>query len=223
MISYLFLLVGGFSTWLFSTLFLKLEINDQDNVPLETGLLLVANHQTLADSFFIGTFYIQFILQARKPRFIIWNTPEFTNFFKTPILKKIFENLRCLPVTRNGMGRNDFREFFDKVKTILQSGNLLIFFEGTRTRTGEIGEARSGVAKIIQSKYPKKVIPVKISDFSQVMPVGARGFRVGFPFLNRKRVSITFGKPLKFDDLTGKPAEVRTAICERIRTTVINL
>ena len=94
MVSYFFLTVGGGLTWLFTKLFLKLKITGRQNVPGKTvGLMLVANHQSLADSFFIMTFWQPFWQQILHPKIIPWNTPETSNFFKTPLLKFIFKHL----------------------------------------------------------------------------------------------------------------------------------
>jgi len=224
MVSYLFLTVGGGLTWLFTKLFLKLKIHGRENLPGKTsGLMLVANHQSLADSFFISTFWQPFWQQILYPKMILWNTPEAANFFKTPLLKFIFKHLRCLPVKRNGMHKTETMEFFKKIRKILQSGNLLMFFEGTRTRSGEIGEVKSGVIKIIKENLPT-VIPVRIDGLSELMPIGAKGFKVRW-LGKRMPISITIGKPIVFAELSQiEPENMADAsMAKAIREAVLEL
>lgn len=226
MVSYFFLTLGGGLTWLLTKLFLKLKITGRENVPSKTtGLMLVANHQSLADSFFIITFWQPFWRSILHPKMIPWNTPEAGNFFKTPLLKFIFKHLRCLPVKRNGlMKKAEIMEFFKKIKKILQSGNLLIFFEGTRTRSGEIGEVKSGVVKIIRDNLPT-VIPIRIDGLSELMPIGAKGFKVRW-LGKRVPISITIGKPMYFAELLKVEVENKTnaaSIAKAIREAVLEL
>lgn len=66
--------------------------------------------------------------------------------------------------------------------------NILIFPEGTRSRTGEMGAFRPGVG-LIAKRSGRPVLPVLITGTHQILPPGARLPRRG-------TVVVTFGAPV---------------------------
>jgi 1-acyl-sn-glycerol-3-phosphate acyltransferase len=66
--------------------------------------------------------------------------------------------------------------------------NILVFPEGTRTRTGEIGRFKPGVGLIAQ-RSGRPVLPVLITGTHEILPPGA-------PLPRRGRVVVTFGAPV---------------------------
>lgn len=218
MISYLLLILAALVTRLFSRLFLKLEIVGGENVPKTKGVLVIANHQTLIDSFFIGAFFLPLAYQALHPSVILWNAPEFKNFFRTKLQAWIFRKLRCEPVFRGTTSREVLEATFTRLRSILTRSNLLYFFEGTRSRNGEIGQAKSGIAKLITIAKPSWVLPVKIIGFDQILPVGSSFVRIG------KKVKIIFGRPIKPNYLLLKSESTgRKGLGNLIRQLVMDL
>lgn len=216
-ISYFLLLLAASVTRLFSRLCLRLEVIGSQNVPKEVGVLMVANHQTLIDSFFIGAHFLPLGYLALHPKLYLWNTPEFKNFFKTKLMAWIFRHLRCEPVYRGNRDRGVLENTFQRLTEILQNGNLLIFFEGTRTRNGDIGPAKSGVAELIIRAKPRLIVPVKIIGFDQVLPVGSKFVRIG------KRVKIIFGQPVDPQTIFPDNETCRKKISARVRELVMNI
>lgn len=209
LLTYFFLLLTGSAAWLYARLFLKLTIKGQANIPENRhSLILAANHQTYIDSWFIGTFIKSFPYLFLHPRTLPWNIPESKNFYRTWLLRVIFKHLRCIPVKRGQMTLGETKFFLSEVRKTLLSYNLLIFFEGTRSRNGKIGETKEGVGNIIYSNPHCLVIPVRIGGFDQIWPVGKNWFKALFwqPIKNRLRgqgkmiTSIIFGQPLDLND-----------------------
>jgi len=208
-LTWLFLMISGIIAKLYSLLYLKVDIKGRENITLDThGVLFSANHQTLADSWFIMAHMRSMLHMMLKPAFLPWNIPEGNNYFATPIMQFIFSHLRCLPVQRKSMDVKAKQNFFARISIILKTGNILIFFEETRTRNGEIGKAKLG-AGTIAYKNGCKIIPIRINGFSEVMPVGSKWYYFLVPFKHRKKVSIVYGPPVQYDDLLVEPEKKR--------------
>jgi long-chain acyl-CoA synthetase len=80
--------------------------------------------------------------------------------------------------------------------------SVLIFPEGARSATGNIGEFRGGIG-LIASRLELPVIPVRLDGADQVLPTGSRVIHHG-------RVRVAFGAPLRLrgDDYAALAREV---------------
>jgi long-chain acyl-CoA synthetase len=76
--------------------------------------------------------------------------------------------------------------------------NILIFPEGGHSRDGKMKPFQLGLGVMVK-ELGIPVVPIKISGTGQVLPPGAR-------FPKRGRVTVTFGKPLRFR--YEEPAEI---------------
>lgn len=88
--------------------------------------------------------------------------------------------------------------------------NILVFPEGTRTRTGEVGVFKPGVG-LIAKRSGRPVLPVRISGTRTILPAGARLPRRG-------QVEVHFGVPL-----TLRAGEDVRAFMGRLETAVRGL
>jgi long-chain acyl-CoA synthetase len=70
--------------------------------------------------------------------------------------------------------------------------SILLFPEGTRSRTGEIAALKPGVG-LIAKRSGRQVLPVRITGTHEVLPPGARLPR-------RAHVEVRFGRPLRVED-----------------------
>ena len=145
-----------------------------ENVPLTGPVIVTPNHFSQMDHFFVAVYL------RRKVQFMA-KSQLFTN----PIIKFIFARGGVFPVRR---GHHD-EEAFKTAHTVLDRGGaVLMYAEGGRSRTGDLGEPKRGVGKIaLESGAP--VIPAAIHGSAHVR--GWRRFR--FP-----KVTIQYGEPLSF-------------------------
>lgn len=100
--------------------------------------LICANHLTLIDSFILA--YAMFPATRYMADFhlVPWNMPEYMNFNRNRLVGGYCYLTKCIPVVRGG-DREGVRQSLEKCVTILQKGqNLMIFPEGTRSRTGRV-------------------------------------------------------------------------------------
>jgi 1-acyl-sn-glycerol-3-phosphate acyltransferase len=101
---------------------------------------------------------------------------------------------------------------------VLQNGEALVIFpEGTRTRSGELGPAEPGVALIAHStKAP--VVPMYLQGTQAALSPLQPRFRLIHP-------AVYFGKPLHFEEEYGHKADRETleAIGARIMNEIARL
>ncbi|HEX9967386.1 MAG TPA: lysophospholipid acyltransferase family protein [Solirubrobacterales bacterium] len=144
------------------------------NVPKDGPVLLAPNHFSQMDHFFIGLYL------RRQVRFMAKS-----QLFGPPVLTYVYSHGGVFPVRR---GHKD-EEAFKTVFTLLDQGEMvLIYAEGGRSRTGELGEVKPGIGRIaLESGVP--VVPVAIHGSESVR----RWKRFRFP-----RVTVQFGEPLSF-------------------------
>jgi 1-acyl-sn-glycerol-3-phosphate acyltransferase len=98
-------------------------------------------------------------------------------------------------------------------KQLLQRGvPLLIYPEGSRTKTGEMADFKPGAAALSMS-CDVPIVPVGIVGSYDAMPRGKN-----WPVPGRKRIVVAFGDPMRA--LDGETAETFT---ERVQRTVAEL
>jgi 1-acyl-sn-glycerol-3-phosphate acyltransferase len=145
-----------------------------DNVPKSGPLILAPNHFSQMDHFFVG------IYLRRKIRFMAKS-----QLFGPPVLTYIYKHGGVIPIRR---GHRDEEAFKTAFTVLDQGGMLLIYVEGGRSRTGELGEPKPGIGRIaLESGAP--VVPVAIHGSESVR----RWKRLRFP-----KVTVQFGEPLTF-------------------------
>jgi len=170
---------------------------DTENVPKTGPVLLAPNHFSQMDHFFVGLYL------RRQIRFMAKS-----QMFGPPILTYIYTHGGVFPVRR---GRHD-EEAFKTAFTILeQGGMLLVYAEGGRSRSGELGEVKPGIGRIaLESGVP--VVPVAIHGSAGVR----RWKRFRFP-----KVTVQFGEPVSFpvedDPSRERQLEVATEIFAPVR------
>jgi 1-acyl-sn-glycerol-3-phosphate acyltransferase len=145
-----------------------------ENVSARGPVLLAPNHFSQMDHFFCGVFL------RRKIRFM-----GKSQLFGTPVLTYIYTHGGVFPVRR---GHYD-EEAFKTAYAILDQGHtMLVYAEGGRSRSRNLGEPRPGIGRIaLESGVP--VVPVAIHGSAGVR--GWRRFR--FP-----KVTVQFGEPVTF-------------------------
>ena len=171
---------------------------DVKNVPREGPLVLASNHFSQMDHFFIGLYL------RRKVRFMAKS-----QLFGPPVLTYIYKHGGVFPIRR---GNRD-EEAFKTAYTLLDQGEmLLVYAEGGRSRSQELGEPKPGIGRIaLESGAP--VVPVAIHGSATV-----RGWkRLRFP-----KITVQFDEPLAFPIEPGPSREhqleVATALFDRVRT-----
>ena len=184
-------LVRLITTWISLFLYRERAI-DTHNVPADGPLILAPNHFSNMDHFFSGAYLrrkIQFMAKSQ--------------LFGNPILDYIFRVGGVFPIRR---GHHDEEAFKTAHAIFARGGCVLMYCEGGRSRTGELGEAKPGVGRLaLESGVP--VVPVAIHGSA-----GVRKWRkLHFP-----QVTIQYGEPITFAVVAEPTREQQLAAAEQI-------
>jgi 1-acyl-sn-glycerol-3-phosphate acyltransferase len=168
-----------------------------ENVPKTGPLLLAPNHFSQMDHFFIGLYL------RRQIRFMAKS-----QMFGPPVLTYIYKHGGVFPVRR---GQHDEEAFKTAFAILDQGGMLLVYAEGGRSRSTELGEPKPGIGRIaLEAGVP--IVPVAVYGSAKVR----RWKRFRFP-----KVTIQFGEPVAFpvDEAPSRERqlEVATEVFNRVR------
>lgn len=198
--------ITAFSSYVIFRLMNRVKLEGLENIPKEhENVLYCLNHNSLLDNFAFETaVYLPKVFF--QPEYLPVNLADRKNFFGDPESRKFkdkvlrilgkhfFTHLRAYPVDRKAKDM----EQVDKWIELLKHNIVVVFPEGTRSRSGEIAEGKSGVGKMIYTARPT-VIPVRMIGMDEVLGVGRiipRAFRT---------VNIIIGKPMDLSDWIDYP------------------
>lgn len=158
-----------------------------ENVPSDQGAIIAANHASYLDHLVIGC---NLIPKLNRMLYFLAKKEHFDSFLQ----RRWHEYFRAIPTDREEGGK----EALQKALEHLQARDLVaIYPEGTRTLTGRMNRAKTGVARLALSARVC-VVPVGITNTFHILPKGKRIPRFG------KKADLLIGKPLRFDEYHGK-------------------
>ena len=179
-------------------LLIPIKVTGQENVDPKQSYVFVANHQSFLDVFAVYG----------------WLPNNFKWLMKKEIRKVPFVGTACAVAGHIFVDRSNPRaalQSMDHIKKELVDGiSTVIFPEGTRTKTGEMGRFKQGAFKIAMD-MGLPVVPITLKGFYEAMP---RGKAFANP---RARVSLHIGKPIdisQFNDINEAMAAVREKVAE---------
>jgi len=122
--------------------------------------IICANHLTMVDSLILAYATTSLYAHMRHYRVIPWNLPERDNFQRNILLSIFCYLAKCIPINRGG-DREEMKKTLDRCTYVLsRKQNLMIFPEGTRSRTGRVNTENFsyGVGRFIKDFNDCKVI-----------------------------------------------------------------
>ena len=180
----------------FGSLF-RTRVIGAENIPASGAFILAANHVSNWDPPFLGTFIDREVCYMGKEE-----------LFKNPVMAWICRSLHVFPVKR---GAADKTAIKTAVK-ILKDGKCFgIFPEGTRSKTGNLGKAESGVS-LIAAMTKAPIIPAAIVDTEKIF-----SSEVKFP-----RLAVVYGTPIKFTGST-KDRDALDAFAQSVMNEIAKL
>lgn len=177
----------------------RIKVSGIENIPKAKPLMLVSNHQGVPDIL---------LLLAYLPipfRFIIK-----MELFKIPLFGWYLKRAGYLSVDRKSL--INAHRMVEKMVEISKTGeSILIFPEGTRTKSGEIAKFKRG-SLVAALKSGAPVIPIAISGSFDILPRGTW-------IINPQPVRLSVGKPIYIKseaEYSNKLEEVRKAIAKML-------
>lgn len=181
-------------------LIFRIKIEGTENVPKKGGLVLASNHISELDPVIVA------IYLKRRVHFMAK-----AELFQRPLLRSIVTHLSAFPVNR---GKGDTTAIDYSIKLIQEGHVLGIFPEGTRSKTGRPGKAKSGVV-LIASKTGADVVPCAIvTKNGKIRPFRKITIRYGKPIPNSK-IHIVENKT---SELRASSAMIMDSITELLET-----
>ncbi|MGI9532387.1 lysophospholipid acyltransferase family protein [Lutimonas sp.] len=195
----------------FTFYFKKVQVSGTENVPKNTSILFVANHQNaLIDPLLIG---------AYTPRELNFLTRS--DVFSTPLIRALLYSVNMLPIYRikdgiDSLSKNE--EVFQKCYSILnKQGTLLIFPEGNHNIKRRLRILSKGFTRIVSGALEKKP-----DEDVYVLPIGIN-------YTNARKygssVHIIYGKPIKAtkDNLTNQNNGIKTEVSNALKKIITQI
>ena len=158
----------------------RCHVHGQENIPLDNGLIIVANHVNLLDSPILG------VTLRRKLYFMAKE-----ELFQSRITGWLVKQFGAFPVAKGKLDRRAGKIALD----LLTRGEALFLYpEGKRSADGQLGPAYSGAA-ILALRSGVPILPVGISGTSQL--VGK------WWWLRRPKIDIHIGRVFRLDADAG--------------------
>jgi 1-acyl-sn-glycerol-3-phosphate acyltransferase len=150
-------------------------VSGEENIPRQGGFIVAANHASVLDPPLIGCHVPrQLSFFARKT---LW---------KGGIVNWWLDTVGVIPVDRDS--GSDVAAIKRVLHVLKDNKALILFPEGTRTRTGELQRPKAGLG-LLACRTGVPVVPARI--FGSFKAFGRKGpLRIGTP------VSVMFGRPL---------------------------
>lgn len=173
----------------------RMRVDGIENIPASGSFILAVNHISFYDPPLVGS------MARREFNFLGKDT-----LFKKPMVGRILKMVKVISVKRGTIDRRAIEQCVE----VLQKGESLILFpEGTRSRTGDFLDPKPGIG-MIAHQARCTIVPafVKGSD------------RLGDCLLGRKQLLVSFGDPITEQWLSSLQPE--KGIYQKIADEVMN-
>ena len=171
--------------------FFRTRAIDSDKVPADGPAIVAPNHFSFLDHFFVAVYL------RRKVQFMAKS-----QLFEMP-MQIVYKNGGVFPVRR---GQRDDEAFKTAHAVLARGGIVVMYCEGGRSRTGELGEAKPGIGRLaLESGAP--VVPTALVGSERVRDWK----RLQFP-----KVTVQFGDPIRFEQVEDPDRDQSQAASEEI-------
>ena len=158
--------------------YFRLKVAGHKKIP-DGPVIIAPNHQSFFDGLFVASF-----LKNKHMKKTYFYAKE--KHVRNKIVKFIADRHNVIVMDIN----KDLKSSLQKLASVLEKGkNIIIFPEGTRTKTGDLGKFKKTFA-ILSRELKVPVVPVAIDGAYEALPKGARWPK---PF---KEISVKFLDPV---------------------------
>lgn len=167
--------------------YFNLEVSNRENLLLNGPYIIAANHASHLDTGAVLAAVGEALGASEAKRVHVLGARDY--FFNTPAKRWFFATfLNVVPIEREEASLAGLR----MVKNILSSGEpILIFPEGTRSRSGELQSFKPGLG-LLALELNVPIVPAYIEGTFESLPAGKALPR-------RHRIRVAFGRPVTMD------------------------
>lgn len=153
-------MMGTFWAWHYQSLivFWKLKLEGRKKIPWNRPVVLVANHRSLVD--------ILALYKVRRP--FKWVSKA--ENFKLPFVGMVLSLSNCIKIERESL-RSGIQFISQAEKEMKKGSSVMLFPEGTRSKTKEMREFRDG-AFVLAKKMGSGIIPIVHIGTENTFPRG---------------------------------------------------
>jgi 1-acyl-sn-glycerol-3-phosphate acyltransferase len=146
--------------------FASAQVHGRQHLPAVGPAIIAANHTSHVDTLLLLTIFPAATLRRVRP------AAAADYFLKTPLSSWFSRRmLGIVPVARDRV--SDGEDILAPAREALANGDIIIVFpEGTRGDSGDIGRLKNGVARLAEAFPEAPVIPVWIQGAGRVLPKG---------------------------------------------------
>jgi 1-acyl-sn-glycerol-3-phosphate acyltransferase len=165
--------------WILATFRVRVDVAGLENVPTHAPIILMSNHQSLAD--------IAAIVST-LPDSVKWRFVAKKELVRVPIFGQALVASGHIIIDRGNRERAvaSLRRAAERIRAGI---SVIVFPEGTRSPEGHLRRFKSGPFHLaVEAQVP--IIPVTVSGSQHITPKGEVRVRAG-------RVKIVYGKPIQ--------------------------
>lgn len=175
-------------TWYLADKYANLTIEGFDQVKKDQSYIFVANHLSNLDGLLLSKVFTERNIDVFFLAGVKLKGENFTNL--------VLEIVPHIEIEPNKPDRKAIRQ---SVETLKAGKSILIFPEGTRSRTGQLLKARSGV-NLIARMAGVEILPIAITGTEKTMPIDKEG-KMSRERLVESDIKLVFGKSFRLEDL----------------------
>lgn len=163
--------------------FAHIHVEGYENIQeIEGPCIFVCNHLSNADGIILNR-----VLKQFDPTFVAG-----IKLAGEPVTKLGLRVTRTIPIKPNSADKEALTKV---IKTLKEGNNIMIFPEGTRSRSKSMMEAKKGIL-LIARMSKAKIIPLGMWGTEELLPINKDG-DMGKETFHEAEVKINIGKPIE--------------------------